>query len=58
MGAGVADSDTTHERREVMKVHKSQRVFQEEKKYPGVGALICVGSGLLFWGSLAYLFVH
>ena len=38
-----------------MKVHKSQRIVHQEKTYPGVGLLLCLGSGLLFWGSVAYL---
>lgn len=40
-----------------MKVHKSQvrRMPPKEKTYPGVGLLICLTSGLAFWGSVAYL---
>lgn len=26
----------------------------EEKRYPGVGLLIVLGSSLLFWGTVAY----
>jgi hypothetical protein len=43
-----------------MKIHKSQvKRLQPhpERKYPGVGLLLCVGSGLLFWGSVAYIIV-
>lgn len=38
-----------------MRVHASQRVVYQEKRYPGIGLLICLGTGLLFWGSVAYL---
>jgi len=38
-----------------MRVHKSQRVVPKERTYPGVGLLMCFGSGLLFWGTLAYV---
>lgn len=41
-----------------MRVHASQRVVHQEKTYPGIGLLICLGSGLLFWGSVAYLLWH
>ena len=41
-----------------MKVHKSQRVVPQEKTYPGVGLLICLGTGVAFWGSLAYIIFH
>jgi hypothetical protein len=37
-----------------MRVHKSQRIVHQEKRYPGVGLLICLGTGVAFWGSLAY----
>lgn len=30
----------------------------EERTYPGVGLLIAVGTGLLFWGSIAYICFH
>lgn len=26
----------------------------EEKRYPGVGLLLCLATGLAFWGTLAY----
>jgi len=26
----------------------------EEKRYPGVGLLICLATGLAFWGTVAY----
>jgi hypothetical protein len=29
-------------------------VFAEEKRYPGVGLLLCLSTGLLFWGTVAY----
>jgi hypothetical protein len=29
-------------------------VFHEEKRYPGVGLLLCLSTGLLFWGTVAY----
>ncbi len=38
-----------------MKVHSSQRIVHEEKRYPGVGLLLCLGTGVLFWGTIAYL---
>lgn len=28
--------------------------FPEEKRYPGIGLLIVLGTGLLFWGTLAW----
>lgn len=28
---------------------------QEEKRYPGIGLLIALGTGLAFWGTVAYL---
>lgn len=28
--------------------------MNNERTYPGVGLLITFGSGLLFWGTLAY----
>ncbi len=40
-----------------MKIHKSQKKVHQEKTYPGVGLLMCVGSGLLFWSSVAYIFM-
>lgn len=27
----------------------------KEKTYPGIGLLICVGTSVAFWGSLAYI---
>lgn len=38
-----------------MKVHKSQRIACEERTYPGVGLLLTFGTGVVFWGGLAYL---
>jgi hypothetical protein len=29
--------------------------MKQERTYPGVGLLITLGSGFLFWGSLAYI---
>ncbi len=29
--------------------------FMEEKRYPGIGLLLCLGTGLAFWGTVAYL---
>jgi len=29
--------------------------MNNERTYPGVGLLITLGSGFLFWGSLAYM---
>jgi hypothetical protein len=26
----------------------------EERRYPGVGILLALGTGLLFWGTIAY----
>lgn len=31
---------------------------KEEKRYPGVGLMLVVGSGILFWGFLAWLAWH
>lgn len=28
--------------------------LHQEKRYPGIGLLICLGTGLLFWGTVAY----
>jgi len=28
--------------------------IQEEKTYPGIGLLIALGTGLLFWGTVIY----
>lgn len=28
--------------------------IHEEKTYPGIGLLICLSTGLLFWGTVAY----
>lgn len=27
----------------------------QEKRYPGVGLLLCLGTGLAFWGTVAWL---
>ncbi len=29
--------------------------FTEEKRYPGIGLLLCLGTGLAFWGTVVYL---
>lgn len=29
-------------------------VFHQEKTYPGVGLALCLGTGLLFWGTVFY----
>lgn len=29
--------------------------MNQEKTYPGVGLLLTLGTGFLFWGSLAWL---
>jgi hypothetical protein len=39
-----------------MKVHKEARIIHKERTYPGVGLMITLGSGLLFWGTVAYVF--
>lgn len=31
---------------------------QEEKRYPGIGLLIVLASGFLFWGAVAYAIFH
>lgn len=33
-------------------------VESNDKRYPGIGLLICLGSGLAFWGTVAYLLMH
>jgi hypothetical protein len=30
----------------------------DEARYPGVGILIALGMGLLFWGTIAYIIFH
>lgn len=30
----------------------------EEVRYPGVGILLCLGMGLVFWGTIAYIIFH
>ena len=27
---------------------------KEEKRYPGIGLLICLGTGAIFWGTVLY----
>ncbi len=29
--------------------------MKRERTYPGIGLLICLGSGVAFWGSLAWI---
>jgi hypothetical protein len=31
---------------------------ETERTYPGVGIMITFGSGVLFWGTLAYAIFH
>lgn len=33
-------------------------VFPQEKTYPGIGLLIAFGTGLAFWGTVAYFLAH
>lgn len=36
-------------------VHRKEgSIMNNETTYPGVGLLITLGSGLLFWGTVAY----
>lgn len=30
----------------------------EETRYPGVGLLLALGTGVIFWGTIAYLVFH
>jgi hypothetical protein len=32
-----------------------QVIVEEEKRYPGIGMLIAFGTGIAFWGTVAWL---
>jgi len=54
IGGPENDDFDLHGERDTIPCPPPAHLLQESKRYPGVGLLICLVTGLAFWGTVAY----